>query len=712
MADVPDIKYLFEPRAVAVIGASHDTSKIGYKILENIVAGGYRGRIYPVNPKGGAILGIHVSKSIGEITGDEIDLACVVVPARLVFDAVKSCADRGVKFCLAISSGFSDVGNREEEKRIVSYAREHGTRILGPNIFGVYSRPASMNATFGPSKIAPGSVAIITQSGAIGLSMIGKTAVENIGLSAIVSVGNKADIDEADLIDYLIADESTSVVLMYVEGVQEGERFVSALKSATRKKPVVIIKSGRSERGAIAAASHTGAVAGSDEVFDDVVRQCGVLRAESIRDAFEWCKFLSDTPIPNGERTLIITNGGGIGVMAADACEKYGVRLFDDPKLLRALFASVTPEFGSLKNPVDLTGQATSAHYNTALDAALACESVDSVIALYCETAVFDAENLETMIEENCAKYRADSKPIAFSVIGGERTENALVSLRGNALPVFADVYAAVSCFGSMYAYHRRRLEQSEDVEEASVDIGAIEEICAGAQRERRSSLLADEGHRLMEIMRVPMPKSMLARNLEEAIGAAESIGYPVVMKVVSRDIIHKTDIGGVALDIDDKNEVIDAYQAILHNCRTRQPSAVIQGVQISQMIRGGAEFIIGARRDSSFGPIVMFGFGGIYVEVLKDVAFRAFPMTRREVMEMLKDVRSYRILLGVRGQEKKDIDAIVDTIIKVGTVIRRCKSISDIEINPLFVCEHGSGVKAVDVRIILSEFSRGGGDA
>lgn len=712
MAGVPDIKYLFEPRAVAVIGASHDTSKIGYKILENIVASGYRGKLHPVNPKGGTILGLPVSRSVADITGDELDLACVVVPARLVFDAVKGCADRGVKFCLAISSGFSDVGNREEEKKIVSYARAHGMRILGPNIFGVYSRPAAMNATFGPSKIVPGRVAIITQSGAIGLSMIGKTAVESIGLSAIVSVGNKADIDEADLLGYLVADQSTSVILMYVEGVHEGERFVSALKSATRKKPVVIIKSGRSARGAIAAASHTGAVAGSDEVFDDVVRQCGVLRAESIGEAFEWCKFLSDTPMPKGERTLIVTNGGGIGVMAADACEKYGVRLFDDPKILRELFTGVTPEFGSLKNPVDLTGQATSTHYNTALDAALACNSVDSVLALYCETAVFDADNLEHMIQENCANYKAGGKPIAFSAIGGEQTEHALISLRGKALPVFADVYAAVSCFGSMYAYHRRRLERSEDVLEASLDVAAIEELCAGAREDRRSSFLADEGHRLLEIMGVPMPKSMLARSLEEAVGVAESIGYPLVMKVVSRDIIHKTDMGGVALDIDNKNEVMDAYQGILHNCRARQPGAVIQGVQISEMIRGGTEFIIGARRDSSFGPIVMFGFGGIYVEVLKDVAFRAFPMTRKEVMEMLKDVRSYPILLGVRGQEKKDIDAIVDTIIKVGTVIHRCPSISDMEINPLFVCDQGSGVKAVDVRIILSDVSRGGRDA
>jgi acyl-CoA synthetase (NDP forming) len=346
------MRYLFEPRSIAVIGASHDTAKIGYTVLENIVLGGYPHKVYPINPQGGEILGLRVSRDYphkvypinpqgGEILGlrvsrdleeidEPIDLAYIVIPAKFVFDAVKSCAEKGVKIALIITSGFSEVGNIEEERKIAAYAREHGLRILGPNIFGIYSAAASLNGTFGTRDVRPGNVAIITQSGALGLSMIGKTAVENIGISAMVSVGNKADIDESDLLEYLITQDMTKLIFMYIEGVKEGERLVKALREATKKKPVVVIKSGRSEKGAIAVASHTGSLAGTDEVFDAIMKQSGVLRAESLQDAFDWCKFLSNNPLPHGEHTVIITNGGGVGVMTADACEKYGVKLYGD----------------------------------------------------------------------------------------------------------------------------------------------------------------------------------------------------------------------------------------------------------------------------------------------------------------------------------------------------------------------------------------------
>ena len=287
------------PRSIAVIGASHDTTKIGYKVVQNIVQGGYRGKIYPVNPQGGEVLGLRAYRSVEEI-GSEVDVASIVIPARFVFDAVKSCARKRVKYLTIISSGFSEIGNNEEEKRIVTFARQNGMRVLGPNIFGIYSAEASLNATFGSSRVIPGGVAIITQSGALGIAMIGKTAVENIGLSAIVSVGNKTDVDEADLLEYLIQNPRTKIILMYIEGVREGERLIQTLKRVTEKIPVVVIKSGRSERGAIAAASHTGSLAGSDEIFDAIIRQCGVIRAESVEEAFNWCKFLSNQPAAAG----------------------------------------------------------------------------------------------------------------------------------------------------------------------------------------------------------------------------------------------------------------------------------------------------------------------------------------------------------------------------------------------------------------------------
>jgi len=698
----PEIKYLFEPRTVAVIGASHRQDKVGYKILANILASNYPGKIFPVNPQGGEILGCRVCKSIDEIEG-EIDLATIVIPAKSVMEAVEGCARKKTRFLAIISSGFSEVGNLEEESGIVGFAREHNMRVLGPNIFGIYSSIAPLNATFGPADIRAGNVAIITQSGALGIGMIGRTAVERIGLSAMVSVGNKSDLDEADLMEYLVAHQGTRIIMMYIEGLKQGERFISMLKRATEKKPVIVLKAGRSRRGAIAAASHTGSLAGSDAVFDALMKQCGVLRAENLEEAFSWVKFLAKAPVPKGENTVIITNGGGIGVMATDACEKYGVNLYDNLQVLNDTFRSVTPDFGSTKNPVDLTGQADSESYNAALDAALKSEKVESVIALYCETAVFDSRNLPAMLESNFQKYQAGEKPLLFSIFGGAGIEHAMQELRAKCIPVFTDVYQAVSCLGALLNYYRYLAANTGETDDAEVDAVASGARVEAAKKEGRSALFINEAQQVMRLAGVPVPKSTVAGNIDQAVRRAEEIGYPVVMKIVSKDIIHKSDVGGVALDLLNREEVLDAYQAIIHNCRTRRPEAVIEGVEISEMVRAGTETIVGARRDKVFGPIIMFGSGGKYVEVMKDVSFRALPLSRKQVMGMIEGIRSYPLLLGVRGEGKKDIAAVVDTVIRLGAVIRKCPGISDIEVNPLVVYEEGRGVKAVDIRILLS---------
>lgn len=695
-----DIKYLFEPRTVAVIGASRNPAKIGYKITENIILGGYTGKVYPVNPKGGEILDLPVYRTLGDINGD-IDIAIIAVPRKYVFDTVKSCAERGVKILPIISSGFSEIGNAQEEKEIVSFAWEHGMRVLGPNIFGIYSAVASLNAAFGPSSILKGGVAIVTQSGALGGAMIGKTAVENLGLSAIVSVGNKSDIDEADLLEYLMESDQTKIILMYIEGVKQGEKLVETLAHATQKKPVVVIKSGRSKRGAMAAASHTGSLAGADEIFDAIMRQCGVLRAENLEEAFSWCKFLAGSPLPRGENAVIVTNGGGLGVLATDACEKYGVNLYDDLEILRETFCDVTPVFGSTKNPVDLTGQATAEHYRKALHAALHHENIHTVIALYCETAIFDLEALIEVIKES---YKYAEKPIIFSLLGGDRIEMIMDALVTEKVPVYSDVYDCVSSLGALYWYYHHLSEEEEMVPKYDIDYPAIQNIIDTVIEEQRYFLLSSEAQAVMNAAQIAIPESAVARNLTEAVQHAEKIGYPVVMKIVSEDIIHKSDAGGVALDLDNKEEVIDAYQAIIKNARRYKRNAKITGVEVSEMVKSGTETIVGARRDASFGPIVMFGLGGIYVEVLKDVSFRSYPVTRREALTMMEETRSYPILLGVRGEEQKDIDGVIETIIKLGAVIKTCPRISDIEINPLVAYEQSQGVKAVDVRILLKK--------
>jgi len=701
------IKYLFEPRTVAVIGAARDAQKIGYKILANILGGGYQGKVFPINPQNGEILGLKAYTNIEEVQ-EPIDLATIVIPAHFVFDAVRSCARKKVKFLSIISSGFSEVGNFDEEKRIVSFAREQGMRILGPNIFGIYSAAVSLNATFGSAPIVPGKVAIITQSGALGIAMIGKTAAENIGLSAIISVGNKADINEADLLEYLIADGRTKVILLYLEGVRAGEEFLKALEKATKKIPVVVIKSGRSARGAIAAASHTGSLAGSDEVFDDLMRQFGVMRAESVAEAFNWCKFLAHSPLPQGENTVIITNGGGIGVLATDACEKYGVKLYDDLPALKDIFGQVTPNFGSTKNPIDLTGQATSLHYRAALEAAQKSPQIHAAIALYGETAVFDAENLSHLIKEVDQEFKAAQKPLVFSIFGGEVIEQCLQQMRKGEAAVFGDVYEAVSCLGALYAYYDYLQSYTAEREEVGLDSSAIKAVLNKVLQENRSFLLAHEGQAVMQAAGISIPRSMPARSVEEAIQAAEKIGYPVVMKVISRDILHKSDAGGVALDLMNEKEVVDAYQAIMRSCRAYSPQARIDGVEISEMVEKGIETIIGARRDNTFGPLVMFGLGGIYVEVMKDVTFRALPINQKEARKMVKEIRAYPLLMGVRGEEKKDIEVIVQTLLKVGAILQEFPMISDLEINPFVVYEQGRGGKAVDVRIMLTKEKRG----
>jgi len=698
-----EIAYLFEPRSIAVIGASRDQGKIGYKVVENILAGGFSGAVYPVNPKGGNILGYPAQRSVEEIDGN-IDIACIVVPSQYVFRAVESCAKKHVKHLLIITSGFSEIGNTREEQKIALYAREHGMRVMGPNMFGLYSRAAMLNATFGPKEIRPGGVAIITQSGALGLAMIGKTYIENIGLSAICSVGNKSDIDEADLLAYLVPHEDTKVILMYIEGVKEGEKFVEALKVATQAKPVVVVKSGRSKRGAQAAASHTGSLAGADNIFDAIMRQCGALRAETITEAFDWCSFMSNNPLPTGDDVVIITNGGGIGVMATDASEKYDVPLSSKVHRLREIFSTVTPEFGSMKNPIDITGQAQSKHYDQALGLALVCDDINAVIALYCETAVFDADELPLMVARNYRQYRAQKKPITFSMFGGESTETCVTRLAKQRIPVYGDVYEAVSPIGAMYAYLRYLENVTDRVNDTDIEIEAVNAIVASAKRENRYFLLTHESQEIMNIAHVPVPRTVIAVSLDEAVRGAAEIGYPVVMKVVSRDIIHKSDAGGVALDLLNKKEVIDAYEAIIRNCKRKVPGALIDGVEVTEMVEAGTEIIAGAKIDLSFGPIVMVGLGGIYVEVMKDVAFRAHPLDRREVLSMIKEIRSYPLLLGVRGEKTRDIESLVDIILTLGAIVQKCRGISDIEINPVVVYEKGMGARAVDVRILLTK--------
>ncbi|MCD6467972.1 MAG: acetate--CoA ligase family protein, partial [Thermoplasmata archaeon] len=446
-------------------------------------------------------------------------------------------------------------------------------------------------------------------------------------------------------------------------------------------------------------------LAGSDNVFNGIAEQCGILRAESVDDAFNWARVLSELPTVEGDNTVIITNGGGLGVMCADACEKYGVPLMDDSVFLQRIFKDVMPEFGSARNPVDLTGEAGVEEYKASLKKALKAKEINAVLALYCETGVFDPEGMSDMVIDMGQVYKK-SKPILFSMLGGEKVEEIIDETRKKGVHVFDDVYDAASALGALYGRKRfvDEIKHSVETPDVRIDVVSIKRIISKARSEDRRFLMPDEAKEIMKLVGLTLPRWRIARSLDEAVSFAEEIGYPAVLKIVSEDIIHKTDAGGVALDLENKNEVIDAYQAIMKSCRTKFPKARIRGIEVCEMVPKGVETIVGGTSDPSFGPVVMFGLGGIYVETLKDVTFRAVPLTVYDAKKMVRGINAYPILLGVRGEKRKDIEGIVDVLLRVGKLMEKIEDVSDVEINPLMVYEYGKGVKVVDVRILLKQ--------
>ncbi len=455
------LERLFSPKSVAVIGASKNPKKIGYELVRNIVTGGYEGRIFPINLEGADVMGIKSYTSLRLVPG-EVDLAVVAVPAVYVADVLEECGQKGVKAAIVISSGFREIGNTELEEKILGVARRHGIRVLGPNVFGLYYAPSRLNATFGLSQVFPGNIAFITQSGALGVAMMGWTNLYRIGVSAVVSMGNKADIDEADVLDYL-AGEGTKGVLVYMEGVRDGRRLLSSLKGITMKKPVVVLKSGRTSQGAAAAASHTGSLAGSDAIYDSAFRQGGALRASDFAQAFDWIKLMTMQPRPPNENCVIITNGGGVAVMATDAAEESGVRIWPVPGDLQEEFKKLMPVFGNFRNPIDLTGQAYEDSYYKAVELSLREPRIGSVIVLYCQTAITDPASIANAIADACESVRPD-KPLLASFVGGYPCEEAMRKLEERSIPAYPIPERAVSSLAAYYRWSRYRAGQEEAI--------------------------------------------------------------------------------------------------------------------------------------------------------------------------------------------------------------------------------------------------------
>lgn len=677
----------FSPRSVAVIGASPNPAKIGNQILKNIVDGGYQGAVYPVNPNTNQILNLKAYAAVGDIPAD-IDLAVITIPQPGVKTALEQCARKGVKCVAVITSGFAEVGKVGEEEELCRIADTHGMALLGPNMFGLVYEPSRLNASFGPVVSLAGRIAFITQSGALGISLMGWTEMEHIGLAALVSVGNKADVEERELIEYFNQDQNVDVILIYMEGLKSGRNFMK-----TRiKKPVVVLKVGRSGRGARAAASHTGSLAGSDKIYDAAFKQLGVLRAGTFTEAFGWSRTLS-LPVPKGdENTLIITNGGGIGVRATDECEAVGIRLLDDPQWLESKFRVTMPDFGSTRNPIDITGQASEKDYSLAVGIALMEEKVKEIIVLYCETVITDplriAQSIEQEYEDSLRR-----KPMVVAMVGGERTRAAIHYLNERRIPAFVSISEAVSALKVLHHWKEIVNRPADDPDILPPPPEALD-IIARARGEGRNSLMEHEARRVLELCGVPAPKWAFARNLEEAVAAAGDM-YPVAMKIASPDILHKTEVEGVALNIHNAEELKTKYESMMRRIRGLKPEARVYGVNLVQMIKG-IECIVGMSLDPQFGPVVMFGLGGIFVEVLRDVSFRVVPFGALEAERLIRDIKGVQVLDGFRGMQ-----AHQPSIIRTLSAVQRLAGVvREVDINPLLTNQQGSF--AADARIIL----------
>lgn len=694
-----ELEYLIRPRTVAVVGASREPTKIGHVILRNIIENGFpRERVFPINPNVEEVLGIKCYPSLKEVPS-ELDLAVIVVPAIVVPKIVEDCVEKRVKFAAIISSGFREVGNVEAERRIVEIAKRGGVRILGPNIVGLIDTVINLNASFLPYLPDKGEIVMISQSGALAAGLLTWTKVKGIGLLDIISLGNRADIDECELIEFFSKDPHTKAITIYMEGVEDGKRFMEVAGRVGREKPIIILKAGKGKKAAEAVKSHTGSLAGLDVAYDAAFRQCGITRASDIRTLFDYALSLAMLPDPKGENVVILTNGGGVGIMCADACEELGLHLMEIPKDLASTLREWMPSFGSVLNPIDLTGMATEKEYYGALSVLLKDERVHVVIALFSHPATLDPMNVAEAIA-SCVSEAGKNKPVVAAFIGGKECDDATRFLIKNGIPTFDTPERAAVAIATKYKYVYYKNRPGGKYLEVKREKERAYEIIARATKEGRN-LTQSESCEVARLYGIPTPKKLVAKNLEEAIGFADSIGYPVVLEVESPDILHKTDVGAIKLNIKDSRELEYAYHEIIKSVKEKCAGARIEGVVVRSFVKEGVQVAVGMHRDEVFGPLVMFGSGGVLVELYKDVSFRIAPLKDVDVEEMMSETKVYQALKGFRGPPN-DVNSVKSVLAAVSQLALDFDIISDVDINPLFVYE--SGCIAFDVKILLKK--------
>lgn len=694
------IETLFNPESIAVVGASRTEGKVGYTILDNLIRGGFQGTIIPINPAADELLGLPCFPSLTEY-GKEVDLVVLALPQAQVKAVVNECAKVNAKGVIVTATGFRESGHEGAalEQELAELCHRRDIRLLGPNCLGFINTRKNVNVSFAGEMPASGGISVFSQSGALCSVMLDMATHRQLGLAKLISIGNKADISGVDILAYLAQDEQTKVIVGYLEDIVSGKNFIKAAEDAANKKPVIILKSGTTSAGIRAAASHTGILASADTAYGAAFKRSGVIRADTFEGLFDYAAALSMQPLPLGNNVLIITNAGGPGIVAADAVEHAGMNVVEQSNLAGnplnpQLSSSATPV-----NPVHILGDVDPAHYGAVVKSAQGDPAVDAIMVILTPQAMTrPAETVKAM-----ATSTDGIKPLVATFMGGRNVLPSRQELAAVGLPDYDSPERAVAALKGMREYAAWKQRPPRSVTRFKVNRRRVERILSRRQRTGMLQLGEVKGKDVLGAYGFHVPEGALASTAEEAIEIAERIGYPVAMKIVSPDIVHKSDLGGVFLNVTNSESLEDTYDLMTLKISKKVPDARIQGVYVEKMASKGLEVIIGMTRDPQFGPMLMFGLGGIFVEVMKDVTFHLAPITEQEAIQMLKSTKSYAMLQGRRGQDGVDVAAIASGLQRISQLTTDFPQILELDINPFIVGDFGSEPVVADARMTLA---------
>ena len=690
------------PKSIAIIGASDKRGSVGSTITSNIM-NGFTGTVYPVSSSRDTVFYKKAYKSVMNIP-KQVDLAVIVIKNTLVASVLEECGKKKVKGVIIITAGFKEVDEEgaKREQELKDIAKKYKIQIIGPNCLGVMNLAPQtmMNSTF--LKITPksGEIALVSQSGAICAALVEDASAQGIGFSAVISMGNKANMSEVDVLKMLAAHNQTKVIVMYLEDMGDGQEFLKVCKHITRKlkKPVLVLKSGRSPEGAKAAMSHTGALMGSDEIYEALLKQSGAIRVDTMEELFDYATAFSKQPLPSGGDLVIVSNAGGPAIISTDACSKLGVKMAKIDSI-RSKIDSVIPPWGSSRNPVDIVGDADFNRFSNVLDRVLQHPKVASVITMCTPSGTLNYDKLAEVIVAMSKKYK---KTMLASLMGlDEGITNREILAKGD-VPYYTYAEGAIRTLAAMIKFSNWIKETEGKITKFKVNKAKARKIFDKVKKEKRPNLLEEEGLEILKAYGFPLPTSGLGKTEDEAVKIAKKIGYPVVMKIVSPQIIHKSDAGGVKVNLANDKEVKEAFKTIVKNAKKYNKKAEIKGVLIVEMIKGGKEMIIGSKLETGFGPVIMLGMGGIYVEVLKDVTFKIAPVNNKEADDMISEIKTQKLLQGVRGEKPADIAKLSECIQRLSQLVTDFNEIKELDMNPVLVMDKGKGCKILDVRIGL----------